>query len=59
MSRIKVTYYITEALKPFFRQKFFDDILKENAFYSIQFDEISNGGNKECQISIRQNIILF
>jgi len=54
ISRAKITYYINEALGPFFRQELLDDILKENAFYSVEFDETtSKGGNKECQISIR------
>lgn len=52
LSRTKVTYYMTDALGPFFRQQLLDDL--KNAYYSLEFDESpSEGGMKECQMSIR------
>jgi len=52
LSRTKLSYLITEALGPYFKDIMIKDV--QNSFYSILFDETTNSGNeKELQICIR------
>lgn len=52
MSRSKLTYLITDALGPYFREELIKDIANE--YFSIIYDETTNsGGNKELQVLIR------
>lgn len=52
MSRSKLTYLITDALGPYFREELIKDI--GNECYSIIYDETTNSeGNKELQVLIR------
>lgn len=50
----KVAYLTTEALGPYYREKFLDDVIKKNKTFSILFDETTNVQNQnELQIGIR------
>lgn len=50
----KAAYLTTEALGPYYREQFLDDIIKNDKPFSILFDETTNVQNRnELQIGIR------